>query len=250
MASGIPSRRRQILHHRSRLASIAQREPRRNVLRPFDEQGHRARVDACTDVQRGHRPQPLVGDSQPFAAGGHNLDRRRGRQDGLDQIGCGVQHVLAVVKHQQPYSALQRGGHRLTHCPARLLGDAQHCRYRVGHRRRIGDRGQLEKPHPVREFVDQPPRGFQRQPGLADPAHPGQRHQPMSLHRGVHLAGLGLAPDETRRRSPQVAWACVQRPQRWKVCEQALRSDLEHPDWGRQIPQPPRPQIDEIDAAE
>ena len=40
---------------------------------------------------------------------------------------------------------------------------------------------------------------FGREAGLADPAHPGQRDQPMSLYRGLHLAGLGLAPDEARR---------------------------------------------------
>ena len=110
-----------------------------------------------------------------------NLHGRRVREDGLDQIGGGVEHVLAVVEHQQPDPALQRGGHALAHALAGLLGDAQHRRHRVGHRRRIGDRGQLEKPDPVREFIGQPRRDFQRQPGLADPAHPGQRHQPMSL---------------------------------------------------------------------
>ena len=135
------------LHHRGRLAILAYREARRNVLRPFDEQGHRGRVDARADVQRGHRPQPLVGDSEPFAAGGHNLGRCRGRQDGLDQIGGGVQHVFAVVEHQQPHPALQGGGHALGHAPAGLLGDAQHRGHRVGHRSRIGDRGQLEKPY-------------------------------------------------------------------------------------------------------
>ena len=35
-----------------------------------------------------------------------------------------------------------------------------------------------------------------------------------------------------------------------KVRAQAFCSDLEHPDRGRQIPQPARPQIDEINAAE
>ncbi len=141
------------LHHRGRLASVADREARRNVLRPFDEQGHRGRVDACADVQRGHRPQPLVGDSESFAAGGHNLGRRRGREDGLDQIGGGIEHVFAVVEHQQPHPALQGGGHALGYALAGLLGDAQHRGHRVGHRRRIGDRGQFEKPDAVGKFI-------------------------------------------------------------------------------------------------
>ena len=107
-----------------------------------------------------------------------------------------VAHVLAVVEHQQPHPALQRGGHTLAHGLARLLGDAQHRGHRIGHRRRISDRGQLENPDPVGELIGQPRRNFGRQAGLADPAHPGQRHQPMSLDRRLHLGQL-----RTRARS-------------------------------------------------
>jgi len=89
--------------------------------------------------------------------------------------------------------ALQRGGHQLSHCLARLLGDAQHRRDRVGYRRRIGDRSQLEKPDSVGKFIGQPGRDLQRQPGLADPADTGQRHQPMSLDGRLHLVEFGLA---------------------------------------------------------
>ena len=49
---------------------------------------------------------------------------------------------------------------------------------------------------------------------------------------------------------PQVPRTRIQRPQRRKVRAQARRSDLKHPDRGRQIPQPSRPQIDEINPAE
>jgi hypothetical protein len=64
-----------------------------------------------------------------------------------------------------------------------LLGDAQHRRHCIGYRRRIGDRGQLEKPNAVGKFIGEPASYLHRQPGLADPADPGQRHQPMSLDR-------------------------------------------------------------------
>ncbi len=43
----------------------------------------------------------------------------------------------------------------LAHALARLLGDAQHRRHRVGHRRRIGDRGQFENPDAVGELIGQ-----------------------------------------------------------------------------------------------
>jgi hypothetical protein len=84
------------------------------------------------------------------------------RQDRLDQIGGGIADVLAVVEHQQPDPALQRSGHRLTHGLTRLLGDAKHRRHRVGHRRRIGDRGQFEKPNAVEKFIGQPRRDLGR----------------------------------------------------------------------------------------
>ena len=116
---------------------------------------HCGRVDSRRDIQRGHRPHLLVGDPQSFAAGGHDSHRRRLREDRLDQIGGGVKHVLAVVEHQQPDPALQRGGHRLAHGLAWLLGDAQHRRHRVGHRRRIGDRRQFENPDAVGKFIGQ-----------------------------------------------------------------------------------------------
>ena len=173
-----------------------------------------------------------MGDAESFATGGHNLDRCRGREDCLDQIGGGIQHVFAVVEHQQPHPALQGGGHALGHAEAGLLGDAQHRGHRVGHRSGIVDRGQLEKPHPVGKLIDQPPRDFERQPGLADPTHPGQRDQPMTLHRGLHLAGLDLTSDEACGHGPQVPRTRIQRPQRRKVGAQAIRLDLEHPESG------------------
>jgi hypothetical protein len=48
----------------------------------------------------------LVGNPESFAAGGKDFRRRRLREDRFDKIACGVKHVLAVVEHQQPHSAL------------------------------------------------------------------------------------------------------------------------------------------------
>ncbi len=202
------------LHHRARLISCGHREARRHTLGAFDEQIDCGRVDSPAEIQRGHRPHLLVGDPQTFAAGGHDAHRRRGRQDGFDQIGGGVEHVLTIVEHQQPDSALQRGGHALAHALARLLGDAQHRRDRVGHRRRIGDRRQFENPDAIGKFTGQPCRDFGGQAGLADPAHPGQRDQPMCSQRGLHLDDVGLAPDEAIGCRPQVARTRIERTQR------------------------------------
>jgi hypothetical protein len=143
------------LDDRASLIRLVQREARRDAAGAFNEQFHCGRVDSRADVQRGHRPQLLVGDPQALAAGGHDSHRRRLRHDGFDQIGGGVEHVLAVVEHQQADSALQRGRDTLGHTLARLLGDAQHRRHRIGHRSRISDRSQLEKPDAVGKFIGQ-----------------------------------------------------------------------------------------------
>src|SRR6516162_9361884 len=61
-----------------------------------------------------------------------------------------------------------------------------------------------------------------------------------SHSRPIKLVGAG----------PQIPRTRIQRPQRRKVCAQALCLNLEHLNRSREIPQPPRSQIDEINAAE
>ena len=145
-----------------------------------------------------------------------------------------------------PDPAFQRGSHRLADTHSRLLGNAQYRCHGVGHRSRISHGGQFENPDTVRELIAQARGDLQGQTGLAHPAHPGQCHQPVFMERLFHLVDLGLAPDETGRRTPQVSRACVQRPQQRKLGPESGCSNLKHPDWGRQVPQPPRPQIQQI----
>ena len=92
MANGIPSRRRQISTTAAASSGRGHREARRHAAGAFDEQAHRGRVDSRADVQRGHRPQLLVGDPQilhgwwptpsrsPSARGWPRPDRRRRRE--------------------------------------------------------------------------------------------------------------------------------------------------------------------------
>jgi hypothetical protein len=49
--------------------AVDHREARCNALSAFDEQTHRRRVDSRCGVQRAHRPNLLVGDSESLAAG-------------------------------------------------------------------------------------------------------------------------------------------------------------------------------------
>ena len=79
---------------------------------------------------------------------------------------------------------------------------AQHCRDRVGHSRRIGDRRQLEKPDTIRKLIHQIGRDFQRQARLAHPAHPDQCDEPMGAQCTVEqlMRGHGWQGIEQLRR--------------------------------------------------
>ena len=194
IASGIPSRRRQISTTAAASSALAS-EKRGATLRARSTNRLTAAesMPAPTSSEgTGHNCSSATPNPSRLVA--KILHRRGLRQDGLDQISGGVAHMLAVVQHQQPDPALQRGGHGLAHALARLLGDAQHRRHRIGHRSRVGDRGQFEKPDAVGELIGHPRRDLGRQPGLADPAHPGQRHQPMAC-------AARLAPRRPRSRA-------------------------------------------------
>ena len=72
----------------------------------------------------------------------------------------------------------------------------------------------------------------------------------MRLDRRLHLVEFGLASDEARGRGAQVPRTRIQCPQRRKVRAQARRLDLEHLNRSREIPQPARSKIDEINTAQ
>ena len=173
MANGIPSRRRQISTTAAASSAVGHRE----AAAP-----HLGRVRRTGSPPPSRFPPPTSSEGtghtcssatpSPSRLVARIRHRRRLREDGLDQIGGGVEHVLAVVEHQQPDPALQRGGHRLAHGLARLLGDAQHRRHRVGHRRRIGDRRQFENPDTVGKFIGQPRRDLRSPGGSCRPRPP------------------------------------------------------------------------------
>ena len=72
----------------------------------------------------------------------------------------------------------------------------------------------------------------------------------MLPHRSFDLSDLRLTPDETGRRRPQIPRRHIHCPQWRKARPQARSLDLEHPDWRRQVAQPPWSQIDEVYSAE
>ena len=134
MANGNPVEALTNLHHCGRFIAVGQREARRDACSAFDEQRRRR-------TSRSRLPRPARAPAKPARRRRRSPSRlvakdmhgRGMRKDGLDQVGGGVKNVLAIVEHQQPRPAFQRGGHRLTYGLAGLLGDAQHRGHRVGH---------------------------------------------------------------------------------------------------------------------
>ena len=175
MANGIPSRRRQI--SATAFASSASATEKRDETLCARSTNKLAAAELM--------PPPMSSDGTDHSCSSATSSRSRlvakiravagTGEDGLDQVGRGVAHVLAVVEHQQPDPAFQRGGHALGHGLARLLGNAQHRGHRIGHRRRIGDRRQFEKPNTVREFIGQIGRDLQRPAWSCRPHLPRSR---------------------------------------------------------------------------
>ena len=119
MANGIPSSLRQI-STTAPASSALLNEKREATLRARS-------TNSSTAAESIPAPTSSDGTSHTCSSATPNpsrlvariLYRRRGREDRLDQVGGGVEHVLAVVEHQQSDSALQRSGHdSLTSYPA------------------------------------------------------------------------------------------------------------------------------------
>ena len=85
--------------------------------------------------------------------------------------------MLAVVQHQQQVAVLEVLDERSKDRLAGLFAQAQHLGHRPRYQRRIGQRGQLRQPYPIRLLLHHFARRGQRQPGLAHPAGADQRHQ-------------------------------------------------------------------------
>ena len=86
-----------------RLLGLARREPGTNGAGPFDEQ-----LAGGAVLERLDGTHVLAADGQALAARGQHRHGRRRRHDALDQRRRGVDHVLAVVEHQEHAPPAQR----------------------------------------------------------------------------------------------------------------------------------------------
>ena len=166
---------------------------------------------------------------------------------GLDEIGGGVEHVLAVVEHEQQAPPRQRLGDAVGHRPAGCGVIPSTVGHRIGHGRRVADRRQLDEPHSVRELGDQLGGDLHGQAGLADAAHPDQRDQPVTSHQLGQLLHLDLTTDEARDCAGRFPGTPSIVRKRRKLDRQTVGADLEQPLDARQVPQAVLAQVPQID---
>ena len=129
---------------------------------------------------------------------------RAGPQHGLGQRRGRVDHVLAVVEHQQELPAGQRMW-------PRAAGDVAGAEFepdRRGDRGRnqagIGKRRELGEPDAVGKFRQQLARGRDGEPRLADAAGAGEGDQPMRGGKADDFAQFIVPPDQLGDRLRQV----------------------------------------------
>ncbi|MBP2319624.1 hypothetical protein JOF56_000009 [Kibdelosporangium banguiense] len=82
--------------------------------------------------------------------------------------------------------------------------DAQDIGDRLGQQLLVGQRGQLDQPHPARERPAHLGGHSQGQSGLADPGHPGQRDQPHPPQQPRGKGDLPPATDKTGHLARQI----------------------------------------------
>ena len=93
------------LGHGGRGLRVVQAEAGPDRTGSLDEQLDRVGGDAPVERQRRHGQQRLAGDPEVLARRGQDLGVSGPTEDLSDGRACGVEHVLAVVDHQQEPSA-------------------------------------------------------------------------------------------------------------------------------------------------
>ena len=142
-ASGMPSSRRPSSPRAAAPAGSGSKPGRTSRAR-LDQQVDRARpagsgASGSSCSARSRSAVRLVTRIRDGRAGG----QQRGH------VGRGRQHLLEVVQHQQHRPAPQPVDEQVEHRPAALRPDAERGRDRARHLSRVGDRGQVDEPHPV-----------------------------------------------------------------------------------------------------
>ena len=151
--------------------------------------------------QRRHPPDRLTRHAERFAARGEQRQLGACADERGGDPGAFVEQVLAVVEHDEHPAVGSEAQHDVDGGHARKVGQTQRADHRAGDDVGVGDRREVDVEDPPVELGPDPAREFDGQPGLADSARPGQRHQAVRAQRRAHLGELGGPADERRELS-------------------------------------------------
>ncbi len=174
------------LHHRGQVL-LGQGERAGRRPGPVDEQPHRAvvphRVEGDVPVgdrQRLERERVLTADPHRRPAGHQGGHAGRAGQD-VGEHRRRLGDVFEVVDHQQHLPGTQERHDVGDRSPGARRAQPEGPGDRVDDEFGRVDRGQLDVADPVGEQRAEPLREVGGQPGLADPARPGERDEPHIL---------------------------------------------------------------------
>ncbi len=172
--------------------------------------------------------------------------RGHARSSDLDHLGRGVEHLFAVVDHQQRVEVVQLFRQRVDERSPELLAQAEHTRDRLGDVAAVRDCGELHAPHTVGVKVELVGRRVQGEPGLATATGTGQRHQTVLADSRTHRGDLGVTADEARHLRGQVRRHRAERAQRRELVAEIGMYELPDPLGPAEILQPMQPKITEL----
>ncbi len=167
---------------RSRI--VVAREIGCHSTRPIDKQLH----GFVGQRQRRHPPGHLTGNPDGLPAGGKQSEAAGSAEQREDQLRNGVEQMLTIVEHDEHLATGDEPQQRVHRRAARLVRQAKCAGHRNRHRVWVGDRCQIDPPDTAVVLACDLARDLHRQPGLANPAGPGQGHQPLL---GQQLADMG-----------------------------------------------------------
>jgi hypothetical protein len=146
--------------------------------------------------QRTYRVDLLAGNAERLTAGGDDLDASATREQCIDQLDHCIDHVLAVVEHDQHALLGQASGKPRCQIRFGLLADAEGGRHHRRHARRVLQRREIDEPDAVRKLMALLLRQLQRQPRLAATADTGQRQKPRVLQQARAVRQRRFATDK------------------------------------------------------
>ena len=175
-ASGTPSSRPQI-SRTAAAASSSSANSGSDAPGAFAEQ--RDRVGGR--IEGTHRHDLLALEVERFPAGRHHHHARAPVDDRGGEVGGGVEHVLAVVEHEDAPGGAEVVAHDVDVGSTRPLARTERADHHRPDRIGIAGAGQLGQPCAAGEPWQRVDRGLQRQAGLADATDTGQGQEPSGI---------------------------------------------------------------------